>query len=255
MSSRVEVFNVPEAGVIMDSGFNPLITAFDWCVDTIIKHKYKVLGGLGIGALLVGSFFAYRFYQRKMQIEAHQDFMEALSAFDVPVQGFRDRVTPVNLFFNSEEEKWKKVLNFFEKGSEKHKRSGLGAMFRLFHAEALLTVNRYADALKIVKETVETIQSEELREAYRIKLSLMQLDSTKPEDITQGLERLKGIAFNQQSVAQSLALYHLGLYYWINKRFDEAKSYWQQFLVKYGDQAGFAELIKVVKSKLELIAA
>jgi predicted negative regulator of RcsB-dependent stress response len=238
----------------MDFGSYGLIAWFDSLIDSVVKHKTKVMIGLLSLAVLVSSFFVYRYYHHKIQIEAHQDFMEALSAFDVPIQGYRDRVTPVSLYFNSEEDKWRKVLELFEHGSKRHSRSGLGAMFKLFYAEALLQVNRYPEALVIMKETVETVKSEELREVYRVKLSLMQLDNSRVDEINEGLERLKAMAFNQQNIAQSQALYHLGYYFWINKKFDEAKSYWQQFLVKFGDQAGFAEQIKLVKSRLELTA-
>ena len=108
----------------MEMGSNPLVSWLDWLIDCVMRNKTKIFLGFVAVVITVVSFFVYRFYQQKVQTEAHQDFMEALSAFDVPVQGFRDRATPVSLFFNSEEEKWKKVISFFEKGYQRHKHSG-----------------------------------------------------------------------------------------------------------------------------------
>jgi len=96
--------------------------------------------------------------------------------------------------------------------------------------------------------------SEEIKDYYKVKLSLLQLDSQNQSEQSQGLERLKALSFDTKSVAHDQALFHLGHYFWIKNKFSEAKNYWQQFIVKYGNDMTYDSLIRVVQEKLDLIA-
>ena len=49
------------------------------------------------------------------------------------------------------------------------------------------------------------------------------------------------------------ALASLGNYYWVNKKFSEAKSCWSDFLVKFGSRPGFENLSETIKEKFDLL--
>jgi hypothetical protein len=94
--------------------------------------------------------------------------------------------------------------------------------------------------------------SDEVKDYYKVKLSLIKIDNNDQ----QGLESLQQLADNEKSVANDLALYHIGNYYWNQKKFADAKNYWQRLLIKTGGtKVGQASpFIQEVKEKLNLFS-
>ncbi len=223
-------------------------------LNTVTKHKEKVIiGALVLVAIGVG-LWGYRSYQHRLQVDAHHDFMQALKYFQAPVQKDEKEVAPGTIAFKTENEKWAYVEEKFRKSFEQHRSTGLAPMFQAFRVEALLSLGKHEDAISVQKEALADLRDYSLKGYYEIKLSLMQLDSAIESNKTEGLERLKKTAYDQKHSAHAQALFYLGQYFWINKKFDGAKNYWQQFIVKYGNERTLDHFVDIVKEKLELIA-
>ncbi len=220
-------------------------------VDTCIEHRNKFFIAAVALAISCVAFFGYRYYQHRVQIAAHQEFMTAMKQFDKPVKaGAKSQDS-----FASDEEKWRSVEETFRNGYKNHKSSTLAPMFLAFQATSLVAMNRLNDAISVMKSAVHAMTSPMLKSYYEITLSLMQLDSSNKSDQEDGVKRLQLIALDKKHIAQSQALYHLGLFAWTHKNFNEAKNYWQQFMPMFGGLAGFEHQTAVIKEKLDLIEA
>ncbi|MBY0353396.1 hypothetical protein K2W90_03465 [Candidatus Babeliales bacterium] len=239
----------------MESMNNPVLQGLDRLINNLVAHKKLVITALLATSLGAASFFGYRMYDQRVQVAAHRDFVEALNVYQAPVKGqaAQKNVTS-DLQFDSEQEKWEKTEQAFRQGYANNSRAGIAAAFLALQSAALSNLGRKDEALTVLREALAHMKNAELKSYYDVKLALMQLDSEKEEERNAGLERLKAMSFEQQNVAHDQALYHLGEYFWVNKKFDEAKNYWQQFVVKYGSEIELAQQVALVKAKLDLIA-
>lgn len=218
-------------------------------LEVINEHRTKVLVVIASLVIGVAGFFGYRFYRNGVQTAAHQSFMEAMKHYERPVKV--DAKTKDG--FESEQAKWEAVETAFRLGYEKNKSSTLAPMFLAFQATALVNLNKQQEAIVAMKNAVKGMNSLPLRSYYEITLSLMQLDTTDKAAQEEGLVRLRTIAYDATHLAQAQALYHLGLLAWTEKKFDDVKNYWQQFMVKFGELPGYEYQTAAVKEKLDLL--
>lgn len=243
-----------KVGDSMDAMNNPVLQGLDRLISTLVAHKKLVMAGLLATGLGAASFFGYRMYDQRIQVAAHRDFVEAFNVYEASVKGNTQKQKTSDLQFDSEKEKWEATEKAFREGYAKNSRAGIAAAFLALQAEALSNLDRKDEARVVLRDALDHMTNAELKSYYEVKLALMQLDSSTEDERNRGLEKLKAITFDQQNVAHDQALYHLGQYYWLNKKFDEAKNYWQQFVVKYGSEVELASQISTVKAKLDLIA-
>lgn len=236
----------------MDFTNSPIAEWFEKAADTVVVYKKVVIAGLLATAVAGASYAGYSYYRKRIQRAAHHDMVAALQYFDAPV--IQDAKREGKLQFATEEEKWKEVATQFNEAYKRNASSTLAPMFLAFYSEALSNLGQHKEAIRSLTEAVNSIKDARLQEYYQLKLALLNLDSKDEAAHKQGLDMLQKIAFNQQHAAHDQALYHLGLYYWINKKFNEAKNYWQQFIVKYGNEQALEPFIHNVRTKLELIA-
>ena len=198
------------------------------------------------------ALLGYIYHRNNIQVAAHRNFIKVLKAFNAPIAQTPSKV-PDRITFVSENEKWESVNKQFSEAYENNKSSSIASMFRVFQGEALINLNKLDQAIDCFFEAIKIMPNGYLKEHYRMKLVLMQLDSKNKSQNIEGLKTLEQLALNHKSVVHDKALYYLGLYFWITKKFDAAKNYWQQFLVKYGDEKHLEEEIKLAKSKLDLV--
>ena len=236
----------------MDLLNSPLVEWFEKVIDSIAAYRsYIVVGALATSIAAV-SYIGYGYYRKSIQQVAHHDLVAALRYFDAPVVAEAKQQN--KLQFATESEKWKEVALQFNEGYKRNASSTLAPLFLAFHSEALINLGEFEEAIRSLTEAVTTMSDIRLQEYYHLKLALLKLDNKNDAYHKEGFDILQKIAFNQQHIAHDQALYHIGLYLWVNKKFDEAKNYWQQFMVKYGNEQALDPLIHDVRSKLELIA-
>lgn len=249
-----EIFNTTK-GVMMDKTNNPFLNKLDQLIDGVTKHSKIVLMALCATAVLGAGLLGYRWHRNRIEESAHRAFMNALKNFDAPLQGAqRPGMAENALTFKNKEEKWTTVEALFKQAYAEYSTAGLAPMFLAFQAEALIELGKNEEALTLLKTVTNSRMSTEIKDQYRIKVALMHIDSGKQDEIKQGLELLNKIAFETGSVVYDQALYYLGYYYWTQQDFEKAKSYWQQYIVKYSGDANFENQVRFVQNKLDLIA-
>jgi hypothetical protein len=230
----------------------------DMSIDKIFANKkYLAMGLAGVASIaLVGSGVVW--YRHSTQEAAQKAFSDALKYYNAGV-GKRTKAleTPERIEFTSEEEKWARVVQHYEQAYQRHKNAGIGPMFKVYQADALVSLGQQDEAIKAVEDVVGAIASGEVREFVKLKLALMKLDSKKQAVQAEGLKSLTALAEDVNGYCHEAGLYYLGYYYFTNHDAALAKNYWQQLMVKYGmkdsqHQSGLAEQ---ARGKLKMISA
>lgn len=231
-----------------------------WIDDVFKKAKMyqQVLIVAGIGAIVLGSAgFGYIYYKSKVRAAAYKDFMTAIQSYDGVVKNKKvSSDYPSIKQFESETDKWTQTEQIFRQGYQNYKNTELAPAFLAFQAEALLNLGKVDEAISVLKEVVSQVKSEEIKDSYKIKIALINLDKKDEKSQSEALNELISIASNDNSVANEVALYQLGSYFWNQKKYNEAKDYWQRLLVKTTSKSGQVSVYAgEVREKLGLITA
>lgn len=243
----------------MDLSHSPLVVWLDHTLNKAMKYKKYVIAGALAVVVAVSGFIVFQLYGRHLNIRAHKEMLDALKVYEasvVPNATLSQNDTSGQ--FSTEEEKWKKVNEVFEKAYAKNKGAGIAPFFLTFQAEALTRLGKFDDAIKVMERALHELPNKEIQALYKVKLALIKIDSAQLPYQKQGLDELEALTKDDKGFAHEHALYHLGMYFWCKKDFAQAKNYWQQLMLKYGykkdikNQSGFADL---VKTKLGLISA
>lgn len=224
----------------MDISKNPFLVWVTKTQDFILKYKKEfIIGLIALVILILGSIFYY-FYKDSVQKRAQRDFVSCVKFLDAKV--------------DSQVEKWTKVEQVFKKGYQDNKGSGLAPIFLAYQADALLKLDKAKDAVEVLQKAVSMLSSSALKSYYQVKLALVKMDLKDQESLNQGLEILKNIALKDQDLAQDLALFRLGEYYWFNKNYSEVKNYWGQLIAKFGKDSKRPSIwSETAEQKLKLI--
>jgi predicted negative regulator of RcsB-dependent stress response len=236
----------------MDFSQNPIIEAYYKTIEKLGEYKTYIIYGIIFIAIFVLSFWGYAYYKNYSRAVAHKDFIAALKCYDgvVGVTKYDDS----GISFSSENEKWQQTAKAFEEGYRAHRGSELAPFFLAFQSESLLKCGKRADALTLLRQAINLFSDKNIRDIYKIKLALMLLDGGA-KDVELGLNELKALSTQSDSAVHERVLYHLGLYYWNQKKFNDAKGYWQLLLSKYGsyDPKKASVYAEEIKEKLELL--
>jgi tetratricopeptide (TPR) repeat protein len=242
----------------MDFTANLIVVWLENVINFVKKNqKNVIIGFLGV-FLVIAGITGYWMYQKHLREQAHKAFIQARTYFDGIVgQPSANMVPDVRAkYFVSDSEKWQKTEQVFRDGYATYKGTELAPMFLVYQSEALLNLGRLDEAIKILDNALKKIKSAPVKDYYQVKLALMMMDSNDAIVKQEGLTALKMVADNTQSIAHELALYHLGFYYWTEKKFAEAKTFWQMLLIKYGtrDTKHPSPFVEMVKEKLGLLS-
>ena len=231
-----------------------------WIDDVLKKAKayQQILVAAGVGAIILGSvIFGYSYYKNKVRAAAYKDFMSAIQSYDGVIKNKNVSSSyPSVKQFESENDKWTQTEQLFRQGYLNYKNTELAPAFLAFQAEALLNLGKVDDAIKILKDVVNQVKSEEIKDSYKVKIALISMDKKDEKVQREALNELIAIANNDGSVANEVALYQVGSYFWNQKKYNEAKDYWQRLLVKTTAKSGQVSVFAgEVRDKLSLITA
>ncbi|MFH1254670.1 MAG: hypothetical protein V1646_04550 [bacterium] len=231
-----------------------------WIDDVFKKAKVyqQVLVAAGVGAIVLGSVvFGYAYYKNKVRAAAYKDFMSAMQSYDGVIKNKKVSSNyPSVKQFESESDKWAQTEQAFRQGYQNYKNTELAPAFLAFQAEALLNLGKVDDAIKILKDVVAQVKSEEIKDSYKVKIALISMDKKDEKAQSEALNELIAIANNDGSVANEVALYQVGSYFWNQKKYNEAKDYWQRLLVKTTAKSGQVSVFAgEVRDKLSLITS
>lgn len=225
-------------------------------VDYAIEYKTYVIAGTLALILASGGMIWYRWYAVNLAQQAHKTLVETLKVFEAPVQ----KAPPASeqrdaAQFYSESEKWNHIAMLCADAYKQFSRTTLAPFFLAYQAESLLNVRQHEEALGLLKQAHALLKNQPLRDFLSVKIALVAMDCPAQATQQEGFLELKRLAENSNHTAHECALYNLGLYFWNNKEFAQAKNYWQQMLVKYAqsDVRSGGVYTELVKSKLALI--
>ncbi len=231
-----------------------------WIDDVVKKAKVyqQVLVAAGLGLMVFGAVvFGYSYYKNKVRAAAYKDFMSAMQSYDGVIKNKKMSSNyPGIKQFESENDKWTQTEQIFRQGYQNYKNTELAPAFLAFQAEALLNLGKVDDAIKLLKDVINQVKSEELKDSYKVKIALINMDKKDEKVKSEALNELISIANNDSSVANEVALYQVGAYFWSQKNYNEAKNYWQRLLVKTTAKSGQVSVFAgEVREKLSLITA
>lgn len=231
-----------------------------WIDDLLKKAKIyrKLLIGTASGLIFLGlAILGYMYYKNRVSACAYKDFMSAIQYYDGTVKGKKASSSyPGVKQFVSENDKWSQTEQIFRQGYQSCKNTELAPVFLAFQAEALLNLGKIEEAVKLLKDVVSQVKSEEIKDSYKIKIALINMDNKDEKIQSEGLNQLIAIANNDSSVANEVALYQVGSYFWNQKKYNESKNYWQRLLVKTTAKSGQVSVFAgEVREKLSLITA
>jgi tetratricopeptide (TPR) repeat protein len=232
-------------------------------IKKVKEHQNRILAIIGLVAAISGGVFGY-FYYKKMRAEAaYAALTEALEYFDAPVKKDGDSkekevVDDFNFLnkkeFTGDSQKWEKVNTVFKTGYEAHKSSGVAPFFLVYRAEALVKLNNLPEAIEVMRAALSRMPNHKVKSYYNVKLALMLVDVRSAVAVEEGVKILKEIARDDKNIAHDMALYFLGEYFWYEKKFNEAKNYWNQLLLAYEKQDKYqSPWVEPAKEKLRLI--
>jgi tetratricopeptide (TPR) repeat protein len=223
---------------------------------TVKYHQTVIVAGLGV-VVLGTAFLGYGYYKNKMRASAYKDFMSAIAYYDGVVKNKKMSSNSTSIKqFESESDKWQQTEQIFKQGYENYKNTELAPAFLAFRAEALLNLGKVDDAIKVLKDVINQVKSEEIKDTYKLKVALINMDKKDEKAQVEGFNELIKLADNDSSFASEAALYQAGSYFWNQKKYNEAKNYWQRLLVKTMSKSGQSSVYAAeVREKLALITA
>lgn len=231
-------------------------------VDDVFKkikeNQGLLLVVLGLIVAMVGGIYGYSYYKKNREESAYRALTLALEYFDAPVKKDGEKAEDMSFLgskdFKTSDEKWEKVEAVFKKEYEAHKSSGIAALFLAYQSQALVELKKIDDAITVLRAAINTMKSQPVKDYYEIKLALMLVDKGDATLLKEGLDILTQKANKESNVAHDMALYHLGQYYWYEKKYEEARNYWNQLVLKYDKQDRTASpWVTAAKEKLGLI--
>ncbi len=221
-------------------------------------RKYRLLLSFFLFLIVVmgGGTALYFYFQNVTQMQAHKNFMESLEYYNAPIKtsdSKEDFDFQTKEFF-SFEEKWSKVAEVFAKEYSLNKAAVISPAFLLYQSEALWHLDRKDESVRVLEEAIKLMPSVRVADFAKIRFALMKIDLKEEKEAEEGLNILKELALDGNSVAQARALYELGNYYWRQRAFADARNYWNQLVLKYGKSSSKpSHYVDIVKSRLRLI--
>lgn len=235
----------------MDFSDNIMVEWIERAVDFALENKNIVLSGALALILGSGGMVWYRWHATSLAQQAHKTLIQTLQVFEAPIE----KKSTDQSQFSSATDKWTQVASLCAEGYDRFKRTTLAPFFLVYQAEALLNLKKHDEALPLLAQAQAQMRSQPLKDFMSVKVALVSMDCSAQAVQQEGFLQLKRLAESTDHAAHEYALYSLGLYFWDNKEFAQAKNYWQQMLVKYSqnDARSGGAYTELVKEKLALI--
>jgi tetratricopeptide (TPR) repeat protein len=221
------------------------------------KERYQILIASGLGVILLAvGVWGYIYYKNSIRAHAYKDFIVAMQYYNGAVKSKKDRRNPQDIkIFQSEADKWQQTEQVFRQGYEKYKNTEMAPVFLSFLSESLLNLGKVDQSIEALRSFIGQVKSKEIKDCYILKIALIKMDSRDARIKEEGLKSLITVADDDSNFSNEIALYHAGAYFWSQKKYSEAKNYWQRFLVKSTAKTGQTSIYAAqVREKLNLIS-
>lgn len=172
-----------------------------------------------------GSYKGYRWYVVHRSQKAQQAFASSL---DVYQQALSTQFDP-KAQANDKVALWEQVEVDALHAIKQHGSTSFVPFFTAFLAHAQLYKGNRDEAIKTMTQAIAGMNSKVgYKNLYQITLDLILLDGATDEQKKQALDSLQIIAADNKNNMQDMALYYLGLYYFIAGERKQAFEYWQR---------------------------
>jgi len=171
---------------------------------------------LGLVVVGRGSLWGYHWYIANREATAQKTFAEAMQLYD-------DAWDNPNT--------WSDVAGALSMGHEQNRGSYLAPFFPFFQAQALVQQGKQSEGIALMDTTLKGLATGSFFiPLYTTKLALMKLDMDDQAVRAEGLKLLEQQANNEDSGTRTMALFHLGYYYWNENNLEKAREIWQKFI-------------------------
>ncbi len=197
---------------------------------------------------VLGGVYAYDAYRATREARAHRIFVESYALYEQILNQEAKETSP-----EKKKGMWEEVEMAFGAGYQQCKYSRLAPYFQGFQAEALIHQEKFPQALEIINEMLLALPARSPFYApYGVKRALLKLDMDDTKINQEGLTELTELSSDQRNLERDEALYHLGLYYWMNADQQKARAIWQQVidLGKQGKNPVVSPWEDLIRSKI-----
>jgi hypothetical protein len=185
-----------------------------------------------VAILIVGTYYAYRWYTIRREQAAQKIFSECVDDYNLAFTG---------------QEHWANVEQLCKVGYEQHRSSSMAPYFLVVQAEALLEQGKKTEASQLYGQVVKEIPKKSpLYGLYATKHALLLIDMVDESLAQEGVTLLTELAHDTSNLTRDESLYYLGLYHWSKNSYELAKKAWQELVAlrttKESEQSPWAVL-------------
>ena len=119
---------------------------------------------------------------------------------------------------------WNSIAKMFEDQYQENKNAYIAPYFLLFKADALIQAGDTQNACVVMEQTTKEAQSQPLLPLIALKQYLLELDSLDQERQEQAIEKMRELGADISNIYADAALYHLGRYFLVKNRIDDARA-------------------------------
>lgn len=208
----------------------------------IRKEHTKYIKPVGIGLLIalisLGSWYFYHQKTKGNEQEAFKVFNDCLHEYEKALEG---KTT------------WQEVDTLCQNGYQRNRSTAIAPYIQAIRVDALLALHQPEQALEQSSLMLSQLKtSSPLYIPYKTKHALLEMDAGSETVRAQGLRNLEQLAHDAKNIYNDVALYYLGLHYFMNNDVQKAKEVWNR-LVALGmpeDKQGQSPWAARAKEKL-----
>ncbi|MFA6065920.1 MAG: hypothetical protein WC707_01940 [Candidatus Babeliaceae bacterium] len=205
--------------------------------------RYETLKKIALGLLFAGAFAGgyglYYWYSIRCDKEAQKIFAECLEHFE-------------RASASEDNAAWDDVVRAFDVGFDRYKKTSFGPYFLAFKADALVRLNKQAEAITTMGLMVEKLSTASpLYYLYAIKHALLKIDSSDTIIKSEGYADLEKLSEAKKNPYQDMALYYIGYNAYVYGDPERAQKVWTKLIRLHGASSIWSQM---AQAKLEFTA-
>ena len=202
---------------------------------------------------VAGSYYGYQMYIQQRESKAYEAFVEVTHAYKQAEEKAFRAVMPNQNSLDDLGVVWKDVEVIIDAAYKANSNSYLAPFFLAYKVNVMLEQGKSVDeAYEYMKQAfAKSSTRSEFHDILKLKMAKMACDCSDEAVRAQGLKDLQALAENKKSIAQSEALYTLGVYYMMQNDVEHAKNYFSK-IVENKNQDLFDSSLWVNEAKEKL---
>ncbi len=212
-------------------------------IDLVKLFKYVALSIL-LAGIATASYFAYQFYAYQQEKTAHAYFAQCCAKYEAASKTMK-------------EDELEKAIAMFEEGAQSYAHTALAPYFLVYQSEAYRKQGNSGKGLAVLTDAISKMSDQEpLTNLFKIKQSLLMLDSAQEDARQIGIAQLESIVRDERAAYQDTAAYYLGSYYWSINETAHAMQIWQDMtLSQRQEKLAPSPWVQTVKPLLQHFSA